>query len=569
MRSLFSALAIITLGAVSCTDSADLVELRDGDEYPEPVGPVEDYGKADQTGLDSVHKPLPEGASLDGDFRVFFGPNEPLMAVELNLLQKVVEARRADPRTFAPGENPYRIRYAVYNLRARDVVDALVEAWKADVFVQVLVDARQMGPDYPWNTAYKYLERQGFTVYKSQKGLSDKQRREANVIGVEITGYMHLKTRLFERPGDVALLTGSANPGDNVAYSDDSLHLVREPRVMEAFTNCYDAILFERQVVNEWQPEAPMNVLFSGNATGLSAGTQILRWIEEEDEQILIKVFSLRDFTAREIGDSLVSLLGKKVAQGVPVYVVTDRKQSDGVDENMKPVNKDEPTDDRLRQVGVKVYETLNTASPFTAMHHKAAVLGRNRIRVISGSANWSFSGLGSSRDPARNLESVLFLDTEALDEKLSGRRYLANWYRILDTYAEQGVAIDGEAPFSEVFDRFAREPAWPQESLSFLVHDGEIEEDALFVGGELPALGSWGALHSGLPLMTDEGRYPLWWSEETLTLPIGQPFLWRLWAGSFEGASGRWEQAEDRRNVAGPGPFDGLDKVVLEAQWR
>jgi len=561
--------ALFALGAIACSDPASIDDAQDGDEYPETVGPIEDYGKADSTGMGAAHKPLPEGASLDGNFRVFYGPHEPMMAVELELLNQVIDARRADPRTFSNADNPYRIRYAVYNLRAREVVDALGKAKKANVFVQVLVDWRQMGPDYPWNTAYDYLEKKGFTVYRHQKGLTETQRREANVIGVEVKGYMHLKTRLFEHPGNTVLITGSANPGENVAFSDDSLHVVREPRIVDAFARCYDAILFGQRVVNEWEEEAPINALFSGNATGVSAGTQILRWFEQEQEQILINVFSLRDFTAKDVSDSLVSLLKRKVEQGVPVYVITDRKQSDGVDENMKQVNSDEPTDDRLRQAGVKVYETLNTASPFTAMHHKAAVLGRSRIRVISGSANWSFSGLGSRTEPAKNLESVLFLDTQRLDDGLTGRRYLANWFRILNVYAHQGVQIDHEAPFSDVFAQFTGTQDWPQESLWFDVRDGDVGDNRIFVAGDVSALGAWGAQHSGLPLVTDEQNYPRWWSEDPVELPLGAPFVWRLWAGASETGKKTWEKTKNRNGLAGPGPFDTPSKVVIDAQWQ
>lgn len=542
---------------------------QDGDDVPMPEGPFGEDGKTDALDRESVHKPLPPGATLDRDFQVFFAPDEPMMSVEMAMLQSVIDARKADTREFTVDNNPYRIRYAVYNLRARQVVDSLVQAHRAGVAVQVLVDARQMGDDYPWNTAYKYLERQGFEVYKSQKRLTDEQRRSANVVGIEIEGYMHLKTRLFEQPGQAALLTGSANPGENVAYSDDSLHVMREKSIVDAFSDCYNAILYGDRVANRWNEDSPVNALFSGNATGLSAGTQILRWIEQEDEQILLSVFSLRDFTARERSDSLVELIGKKVEQGVPVYVITDRKQSDGVDENGKRVNKDDPTEDRLRAVGAVVYETLNSASPYTAMHHKAAVLGRTNIRVISGSANWSFSGLGSNKAPAKNLESVLFLDTQALDGGFTGVRYLGAWVKILGTYAHQSEKIDGEPGFDEVFGRFVGMDNWPKQNVSFLINNANTNDWSVFVRGNIPELGTWMSLHNGLQLVTTEDKYPTWWSDNDISVLLGQSLEWRLWAGTADGESGIWETTKNRKNFAIPGPFDTAGKAVLQADWK
>ena len=110
-----------------------------------------------------------------------------------------------------------------------------------------------------------------------------------------------------------------------------------------------------------------------------------------------------------------------------------------------KPVSNDDPTEDQLRQAGIPVYEVLNHATPYTAMHHKVAVLGLEKIKVISGAANWSYSGLGSRDRKARNVESVLFIDSAKLDHNHTGYRFIAQWMRVLWRYASQSEEIDQE----------------------------------------------------------------------------------------------------------------------------
>lgn len=91
---------------------------------------------------------------------------------------------------------------------------------------------------------------------------------------------MHLKTRLFDIPRKTTLLTGSANLGENMIYSDDSLHLIRDPHLVKAFADCYEANLAGQTMENAWRDDTPVDALFSGNARGISAGARILRWID-------------------------------------------------------------------------------------------------------------------------------------------------------------------------------------------------------------------------------------------------------------------------------------------------
>jgi hypothetical protein len=124
-------------------------------------------------------------------------------------------------------------------------------------------------------------------------------------------------------------------------------------------------------------------------------------------------------------------------------------------------------TEDRLRAAGVPVYEATNSASPYTAMHHKVAVLGKSRIRVITDAANWTKAGLGSDSVRAKNVESVLFIDSEQLDNNRTGRRYLAQWLKVLKRYAGQSV-VDGEESAGPVIDALMSRADWPTQDVSF-----------------------------------------------------------------------------------------------------
>ena len=506
------------------------------------------------------HPPLPDHASLSGRLKAFFSPHDSLRATELALIDEVIEARRADSRHFSRDENPYRIHYAVYNLRGHDIVDALIQARREGVEVRVLVDSAQIDPvNRPWNTAYEYLARHGFIVEESDDWLDEEERRGADVLGISVEGLMHLKLRLFKTPQFRRALTGSGNPGDNISINDDSLLLINDPEITTIYRNAWQAIYLGRELRNWWEFGAPVNVMFS-SAQGMSAGGRILNWLEEEDEQILLKVFSLRDFGTWGTSETLISILARKVEEGVPVYVLTDIKQSGGPDGN-------EPTVRRLREAGVRVYEVLNSSNEFAAMHHKAAVLGRTRLRVIAGSANWSRSALGFQYGAPRNVEDVIFIDSHAFDDGYIGRRYLSSWLDLLERYAHQSVELNGEAPSHEVYELLSTQSGWPTQPVSFSA-TAEIDTDErLFVEGDHYALGSWGEDHPGLRLTTSQSHYPRWWSMEPAGIPVGASVNWRLKAASPDGTGGRLEPCDPRTGLAMPAPYS-KEPVDWFASW-
>ncbi len=515
-----------------------------------------------------AYEALPAGASLEQPFAALFAPDDPVITTEVAMIERVTAAREADPAaSLLEGDNPYRIRYAVYNLRNPLVIAALARAHDAGVDVQVLVEADQLDPARTWNTADEELVARGWELVTDIRTLTDATRRSADLVGVTGSGLMHLKTRLFETPSWQSVLTGSMNPGDEAVANEETLHLVNEPRLVARYRTAYEAVLARRtSIPNEWTASAPVNVLFTPAASGPRAGTEVLRWVAAENEQILLMVFSLRDVAAPGASETLVELLIRKAREGVPVYVITDRKQSDGIDGSGLRIATDDRTEDRLRAGGVHVYEAMNLATPFTAMHHKVAILGRTHLRVITDAANWTAAGLGTRTRDSRNVESVLFIDSDALDGGRTGRRYLAQWLRVLSRYAAQS-APDGEPAFEVVRDGLVGLPGWPEQFVRVEAHVETSFGESVWARGALPELGSWGTTGSGLPLYTDGGSYPEWTSG-VAELPVGLTTEWKLVAGR-DARSVRWEGGGNRSALIMPEPLVDADEQVIAGRWR
>ncbi len=560
MATLLATLVATLAATTGCAVEEETLEVPEEGALP---GSLVD-GKIDGDPV-PAYAAISDRASLDEPFAALFAPDDPVSTLELALIEDVRAERALDPATYIEGDNPFRIRYAVYNLRNPQVVAALASAQDAGVDVQILIDRRQLDPAKTWNTADETLVERGFELVRDHRELDETTRRTADLVGIRHGGLMHLKTRLFETPTTRSMLTGSMNPGDNAVLNEETLHLIREPRLIDRYAAAYERILRGERIDNIWDADAAVNVLFTPSASGPRAGGQLLRWVAEEDELILLMVFSLRDITGDGAEGSLVSILAERARAGVPVYVITDRKQSDGVDADGARLYRDDDMEDRLREAGVRVYEATNRATPFTAMHHKVGIFGLSSVRVVTDAANWTVSGLGSRTRVARNYESQLFIDTSRLDDGRTGRRYLAQWLRVLSRYADQS-ADDGEASYQEVAATLMAMPGWPSQSVRFEVTAETSFGESIYVRGDRPELGDWTAL--GHPLGTDAERYPTWLSVGAFELPLGSTFEWKLTA-SFGGGAPRWERGRNRVSYAQPAPLAATEALVLDAVWR
>ncbi len=512
--------------------------------------------------------PLPDGADLTRPLEVLFAPDDPVATMEATMIERVRRARLSDTRaSLVEGQNPYRIRYAVYNI-GYTVARQLASAARSGVDVQILTESDQLLPDRTWNTVDEYLvNEQGFEYVADHRRLTEATRRTADLVGVQTPGLMHLKTRIYETPEGATVLSGSFNPGESAVANEETFHLIREASLVARYQAMYDALLANRPIPNVWSDSAAVNVLFSPEGSGPRAAAQLLRWIEQENEQIVLMVFSLRDVSVPGAARTLVQLLGDKVRAGVPVWVITDRKQSDGVNADGAREFPDDRTEDRLRAVGVHVYEVINRATPFTAMHHKVAVLGRTRIRVVTDAANWSAAALGSARAPASNHESMLFIDSSRLDDGRTGQRYLGQWMRVLSRYAAQG-APDREPPFSQVFAALTALPGWPAQAVTFVAEQAMSEwGEGIYVRGDLDALSAWGTRGQGVALTTTAATYPTWTHATPISIPLGATFEWKLVAVSAQGV--RWEPGANHADVAQPAALLPMASAVARAAWR
>ena len=519
-------------------------------------------GKADGFGDVAAVGPLPESADLEAPLAALFAPDDPVTTLELTLIREVVQRRGADDAGYAEGDNPFRIRYAVYNLRNPAIVEALADAADAGVDVQVLIEDGQLDPARTWNFADERLVERGFELVASHRDLDDAGRRSADLVGIEGSGLMHLKARLFDAPDFRAGLTGSMNPGDNAVLNEETLHLVRDPALLDRYAAAYEANLKGQRIDNRSDDDAAVNVLFTPGGAGPRAGAKMLEWLADEDEQILLMVFSLRD--VQHGGRSLVDTLAQKARAGVPVHVITDRKQSDGVDADGNQMFRDDPTEDRLRAAGVHVWEATNRATPFTAMHHKVAVLGRTDIRVITDAANWTFAALGSGSRRSRNHESMLFIDSARLDDGVTGRRYIAQWLRVLERYAHQSEREDGEPGFEAVFATLTADPGWPAQPVRFVADEAFTEwGESIRVRGDHERLGAWSR---DVALDTDGDTYPTWTGE--VSLPVGTRFEFKFVAG-FDRGDVRWEGGDNRKGRAAPQALTRDPAVEVGGAWR
>jgi len=541
--SLAAALAAATL-LVACesADSASTPYSVDGLDLVTPA-----YGH------------LPDGVDLDAEFEALFCPDDPVVTLELALIDRVRDAFAAHGTTYDEGDNPFSIRYAVYNLRNADVVEHLVAAHEEGVDVQLLVEADQLDEARTWNWADEYLVEHGFEFVPDHRSITDDEIVTADLVGIDDpSGLMHLKARLYATPGGTTLLTGSMNPGDNAVLNDETLHLINDPRIVERYAGVYDAVLANAGLHNTFDEAEAVNVLFAPADSGPRAVTQLLQWLSEEDEQILLMVYSLRDLTAPGIAGSLADILRERVGAGVPVYAITDLKQSDGYWDT---------TEDTLRDAGVHVWEVSNLSTEFTAMHHKVAVLGRTDIRVVTDAGNWSKAAMGSSSEVASNVESVLFVDSAQLDDDRTGQRYLAQWMRVLHKYDHYGEG-DGEPSFAEVHEVLTALFGWPVTDVDFGAEQTFTAwGENVYVRGDLDELGEWGLQHDGVVLKTDEFTYPDWSTDVPVAIPAGTPFEWKIVAG-YGGTDVRWETGDNRYGFAQP---PALVDCAAEASgsWR
>lgn len=548
---------------LGCVD--EMPDVLEG--FDESAAPAPCDGKCDGDGafLDLDALPTTTVATL-------FAPHEPALGLDLLLIREVVAARAADPGTYAEGENPYRIQFAAYNLDSPYIAAALADAEDAGVDVQILIEQDQLDPAKDYNVQDDYLVGRGFELVRDHKTLDAALAKTADLIGVSGSGLMHLKTRLYTwRDASGAtqsrVVTGSLNPGYLSMHNDETLHYIAIPEVVARYQAKYDAVRANQKLTNTFVDGAAINVLFSPDG-GVQAIDKIASLIDSEQESILIAVFSLRNMAPTTGGKGILDRLVAAHRRGVTVAVITDRKQSDGVDVDGNPLYANDRSEDILRDAGIPVYEVVNRYSPYNAMHTKYAVFGAAHPIVVTDAGNWSRASLGSGSSRPINHESVLVIDSDRLDGGVTGRRYLGHFLELVHKYGAAGTG--GPEP-AALAARLHALPGWPQVDVTFHARVETMWGEQVHVTGDHAALGDWTRAGTGLPLGTDASTYPEWTSAP-VALPLGTRAAYKLIKRA--GSAVYWEAGANRtlvvdptdRRVTGGYPEPGID---AELAWR
>lgn len=480
-----------------------------------------------------------------------FTPGTQALEMELKEFDAILAARRADPRQFSPADNPYKIQYAVYNLTDPRIIAKMTEASRAGIHVQLLIDSHQISEDRPWNTSVKELTDAGFTHADSQKGLTAEQQRDTQIIEIDMgKGLFHLKARTFTYPdpttGQVkqTLLTGSHNPQESAHQNDESLHRITDPALIAKYSSAIDSLKSGKPIENAWDDAAPINVLFtSPTAKGPRVSDKIFSMIREEKELIFLSVFTLRNITNSEGRSKLVDELAAAKARGVKVVVVTDHKQADGVDIDDKPRADSGPddTEDLLRAAGIPTYEVTNRAGPHNAMHLKSAVFGLTNMKVVTDAGNWTYATMGGKSSPSKNAESVLFIDSGKADANKTGMQYLGEYMSVLRRYAPQN---HGGPEVESMIKELQAMPGWPKVKVNFDVVARTNWGQDVYIVGNTPELGGWGATGPGLKLDTDAGTYPSWKAKD-IELPLGTTLEYKVIKRNADGRVD-WEPGQN-----------------------
>jgi phosphatidylserine/phosphatidylglycerophosphate/cardiolipin synthase-like enzyme len=387
------------------------------------------------------------------------------------------------------------IRVAMYNLRSARLGYLLLERQQAGVEVEVLWDAKQMAKSY--NTLDDDLAAAGLNIVPILNSSS---------------AYATLHDKLAVFDGRVVMM-GSANWGQSGLFLNNESTLVFDSPELASIVDAeLDEILSGSKVATSADGTSAVTLYFSPEDR-LDEVT--IDAIDAAEERIYAAVFSLRL-------SWLVDALIRAHQRGVQVYVVTDRKQSETIDQ-----------DERLRDAGIPVIEALNDTTPYTAMHHKFVVIdGRT---TVTGSYNWSYTGTFHSYE-----DLAVFSDDN-----------------------EVAAAFDGE--FGRLWQEYAPDLPGPETGTTRVeveAHcDGTAYGDTLVLVGDREELGAW---DPGRGLRLSGESWPTW--RGAVDLPAGARVEYKL-VILRAGGGVDWESGGNREAVVPTDPNE--PSLVLRDAFR
>jgi phosphatidylserine/phosphatidylglycerophosphate/cardiolipin synthase-like enzyme len=366
---------------------------------------------------------------------------------------------------------------AHYNIRREAILDKLIELHERGVKVRVAVDETNAGRE--WNTGDDQLEQAGIELVRTKPGGR--------------TSLMHFKICVIDRE---TVMTGSYNWNATAALAnDENMLVVRDQALAEVYRQEVLEVLGDGE--SEFQG-GRVNEFFELHFAPDERLDSVLKsQLDKARDSIEIAMFGL---TERKVQDALIKALDR----GVKVSIVTEQKMANKT-----------PLDEKVEQAGALVVRAANRTGPFSAMHHKYAVVDGKR--VITGACNWTKNGTRYSD------EDILVADSEAL-----ALQYQENFRDLQHVYG----GIDSPA------DREAAPVMFHAE------HEGTGWGDRVFVVGSDPALGGWNP-HNGVELKTSDDLFPAWAGH--LRLPAGQDVEYKFVTIKADG-SVEWEPGPNRR---------------------
>ena len=209
----------------------------------------------------------------DVDVDIFFSPYDcPTTSqtmIDIGMINAVTSAAKASNTKLDPNDssNLFQIKYSVYNLYDSQYLDALIDAYKAGVFVQVLIHLTE--EDASYNKIWSTFKAAGLQVLgsntQSQRDCTQAQLNTLNLIPIDPKGsLMHCKTRYYKFGGSPqsiqigdkkktiteAVVTGSFNPECSATKNNEYLLVLSSndnstPKTIEDYLRIYDFVKHE------------------------------------------------------------------------------------------------------------------------------------------------------------------------------------------------------------------------------------------------------------------------------------------------------------------------------------
>lgn len=437
-------------------------------------------------GLSSPLRPVTQAAAP----RVYFTPFEDAGRAVVQEIKKVTQAKQQDPA------GRHTIHAAIYNINDWRITDALIQAHQAGVELRLLIDGRKLRPSATWQTEDDRLLAAGVPLC----GVRYRGR-----------GAMHMKFALFDGR---RLATGSFNwELGSSTENHENMVLTDAPELVAAYARRFVALagdaLKQRQVAHH--PGATRSVSFAPDEAPYRV---VGRLLDRAKKHVWLAMFTAKDVKYREDGKqtSLFLKLRDAVKRGVKVTMITDHGIAEGGD-YFGTLYPDDPADEWLETLGVRVVRADNPFGPYASMHHKFVVI--DDALVVTGAFNW--------------YNDAAFLNDEdqlVWRDKTLAARFNGEFVDLLRRYDKGFVPA-----------------AWPQVTVRFAVTQAQTSwGDGVALVGDLPALGGW-APQQGLQL--SGASWPVWTGQ--VSLPAGVRAQYKI-VTRHSGGGVTWQGGQNRR---------------------